>query len=220
MKKVIKKPASKMQDGGKVKIKVKIKPDRKQAREDKDKMSLQRNPLQDERLRQLDKSIKDAGFKAKEMKKGGAIKKAKSGGSFPDLNKDGKITKADVLVGRGVIKAKKGKTVKKAQLGGLLDKLAGGIGKKAGGFSRIKDMFGNSGFGGRGLMGAMSGLLAKRKKQATTQAPQQTPAPAAMKKGGKLKKQAAVAIAMKKAGKTPKTMKSGGKMKKCAYGCK
>lgn len=43
-----------------------------------------------------------------------------------------------------------------------------------------------------------------------------------MKKGGKLlKKQAATAIAMKKAGKTPKAMmKTGGKMKKCAYGCK
>ena len=27
--------------------------------------------------------------------------------SFPDLNKDGKVTKADVLVGRGVIPAKK-----------------------------------------------------------------------------------------------------------------
>lgn len=104
---------------------------------------------------EADKSLKDAGFKKigeakldtakKYMKKGGAIKKAKSGGSFPDLNKDGKVTKADVLVGRGVIKAKK---------------------------------------------------------------------------GAALKKQAAVAIAMKKAGKTPKTMKSGGAMKKCRYGCK
>lgn len=36
--------------------------------------------------------------------------KAKSGGSFPDLNKDGKITKADILKGRGVI-AKKGAKV-------------------------------------------------------------------------------------------------------------
>jgi beta-N-acetylglucosaminidase len=91
------------------------------------------------------------------MKKGGVVKKAKSGGSFPDLNKDGKITKADILKGRGVI----------------------------------------------------------------------------AKKGATLKKQAAVAIAMKKAGKTPKkmqyggkaasmapTMKKGGAMKKCAYGCK
>lgn len=35
------------------------------------------------------------------MRKGGPIKKAKSG--FPDLNKDGKITKADILKGRDVI---------------------------------------------------------------------------------------------------------------------
>jgi len=43
-------------------------------------------------------------------------KKAKNGASFPDLNKDGKITKADILKGRGVI-AKKGAKVKKAQDG-------------------------------------------------------------------------------------------------------
>ena len=41
----------------------------------------------------------------------GNLNKAKSGGSFPDLNKDGKITKADVLKGRGVI-AKSGKKMK------------------------------------------------------------------------------------------------------------
>jgi hypothetical protein len=46
---------------------------------------------------------------------GGAVK-AKNGKSFPDLNKDGKITKADILKGRGVI-AKKGMKVKKAQTG-------------------------------------------------------------------------------------------------------
>lgn len=45
------------------------------------------------------------------MKKGGAIKKMSKGG-FPDLNKDGKITKADILKGRGVIK-RKGGSVKK-----------------------------------------------------------------------------------------------------------
>tara|TARA_Y100000389_G_C17463700_1_gene523741 strand:+ start:1456 stop:1719 length:264 start_codon:yes stop_codon:yes gene_type:complete len=32
----------------------------------------------------------------------------KEGGSFPDLSGDGKITKKDVLMGRGVIKKKKG----------------------------------------------------------------------------------------------------------------
>jgi hypothetical protein len=46
------------------------------------------------------------------MKKGGKMKKAEKGGSFPDLNKDGKITKADILKGRGVI-AKKGAKMKK-----------------------------------------------------------------------------------------------------------
>jgi hypothetical protein len=38
---------------------------------------------------------------------------AKNGKSFPDLNKDGKVTKADILKGRGVI-AQKGKTIKKS----------------------------------------------------------------------------------------------------------
>ena len=44
-----------------------------------------------------------------QAKKGGAAKKKKS---FPDLNKDGKVTFADVLKGRGVINGKK-KTKKK-----------------------------------------------------------------------------------------------------------
>jgi len=50
------------------------------------------------------------------MEKGGAVKKAKKGGSFPDLNKDGKITKADILKGRGVI-AKKGASIKQCKSG-------------------------------------------------------------------------------------------------------
>lgn len=39
----------------------------------------------------------------KKMKSGG-IMKAKSGKSFPDLTGDGKVTRADILKGRGVIK--------------------------------------------------------------------------------------------------------------------
>jgi len=50
------------------------------------------------------------GRKAKNMPK------AKNGKSFPDLNKDGKITKADVLKGRGVI-AKKGAKIAKCKYG-------------------------------------------------------------------------------------------------------
>jgi hypothetical protein len=87
----------------------------------------------------------------------------KKGGSFPDLNKDGKVTQKDILIGKGVL-------------------------------------------------------------------------PKTAKKGTALKKQAATAIAMKKAGKAPKKkmmgggmakpiMKTGGKAKKmmgggkCKYGC-
>jgi hypothetical protein len=63
------------------------------------------------------------------MKKGGMIKKAKSGGSFPDLNKDGKITKADILKGRGVI-GKKGPMIKKAAKAVVAKKIVKSIKKK------------------------------------------------------------------------------------------
>jgi len=95
------------------------------------------------------KSLSSAKSASKSIAKPKAVmpkKKMKDGGkasSFPDLNKDGKITEADILKGRGVIK-----------------------------------------------------------------------------NGGALKKQAAIAIAMKKAGKSPKKAMSGMKMGKCKYGCK
>lgn len=61
-------------------------------------------PYSDQRVKALDAaSVYGKGKKT--------APKAKSGGSFPDLNKDGKITKADILKGRGVI-AKKGAKVK------------------------------------------------------------------------------------------------------------
>ena len=47
--------------------------------------------------------------------------------SFPDLNKDGKVTKADVLKGRGVEGFKKGGTVKGYAKGGCV--MAGRGGK-------------------------------------------------------------------------------------------
>lgn len=54
----------------------------------------------------------------------GIIMKSKKGGKF-DLNKDGKTTFKDVLIGRGVLPkntAKKGMKVKKAQAGDTLPK--------------------------------------------------------------------------------------------------
>ena len=56
------------------------------------------------------KSLSSAKSASKSVAKPKAVmpkKKMKDGGkasSFPDLNKDGKITKADILKGRGVIK--------------------------------------------------------------------------------------------------------------------
>lgn len=47
-----------------------------------------------------------------------AKKNYKKGGKFPDLNKDGKVTMADILQGRGVKKGMKGMKYEK---GGKLD---------------------------------------------------------------------------------------------------
>jgi hypothetical protein len=53
-------------------------------------------------------------MKTKCMSCGGSMKKYKAGGStFPDLNKDGKVDKKDVLKGRGVPGFKKGGATKK-----------------------------------------------------------------------------------------------------------
>ena len=56
------------------------------------------------------KNMRPTGPKTGRMKP--TMGSAKNGKSFPDLNKDGKITKADVLKGRGVI-AKSGAKMKK-----------------------------------------------------------------------------------------------------------
>jgi len=76
--------------------------------------------------------------KASAMKDTTTYKKSKSGGSFPDLNKDGKITKADILKGRGVI-AKKGiKTAKKMMKNGgmLAAPTKGGVSMQLGSYTR------------------------------------------------------------------------------------
>lgn len=54
-------------------------------------------------IKDLDKEVREI-----KMKKGGSVKKK----SFPDLNKDGKVTKKDVLIGRGIIKKKDGGPVR------------------------------------------------------------------------------------------------------------
>ena len=49
------------------------------------------------------------------MKKGGNVKKMAKGGKLPDLTGDGKVTRADVLKGRGVPGFKKGSKVSAAE---------------------------------------------------------------------------------------------------------
>jgi hypothetical protein len=68
-------------------------------------------------------------------KMGGTMKKAKAG--F-DLNKDGKTTFKDVLIGRGVLPktAKKGSSMKKAQMG--TDMMQSPMMKKGGAMKKCK----------------------------------------------------------------------------------
>ena len=62
----------------------------------------------DKAIRKLD--LVDAG-KVDNKKKGGQMKKKKK--KFPDMDGDGKVTKKDILIGRGVIKnAKMGMQMK------------------------------------------------------------------------------------------------------------
>jgi len=63
-------------------------------------------------------------------------KKMKDGGkSFPDLNKDGKITKADILKGRGVIK--NGGKLKKAKSGASLSPSKKNVSSELGGYKKV-----------------------------------------------------------------------------------
>lgn len=139
-------------------------------------------------------TIKKACKGALYPKSSSVSKRLKAGGSFPDLNKDGKITKKDILIGKGVLPktAKKGMKVKKAKDGkvqpmGNATKVGEGKYKSEDGNYKMKFKGGSEGSDPkivqrRTLKGLLSG---------------------APKAAGKL------------------NMKKGGKMtKKCAYGCK
>jgi hypothetical protein len=161
-------------------------------------------------------TIKKACKGALYPKSSSVSKRLKAGGSFPDLNKDGKITKKDVLIGRGVLPktAKKGMKVKKAQ-DGVMENM------KEKSKMTTKDPSGNykikinqeSGDGKvtttgkvrRTLKGFLSG--APRPDASKKNYSSET----TYKKGGSIKKKMNMGGMMKK----------GGKMtKKCAYGCK
>jgi hypothetical protein len=130
------------------------------------------------------------------MKKGGKVSKAKNGKSFPDLNKDGKITKADILKGRGVI-AKKGMTVKKAQTGKKLTPNYSNI--KAGGFDSFKTPTAKDSADYR------AGFDTKIKNKELKQSDRPS--------GTKIR-------GYNEAYKRTKKAKAGASVKKCRYGCK
>ena len=148
-------------------------------------------------------------------KNGGPVKKARTGKSFPDLNKDGKVTRADILKGRGVI-AKKGKTVKKAFLGNVLGAATGILGGGGagggllggllggGGGGLLGGLLGGGGSGGSGGGGGAMGALGGLKKSLG----------GSMKKGGRVvtKRKARSGSSVKKAQNGPPAGKLAGSM--------
>lgn len=66
----------------------------------KDKKAIMADAYSDKRVKELKMATNTPYQMEMSSKKLGSMKKK----SFPDLNKDGKVTKADVLKGRGVIK--------------------------------------------------------------------------------------------------------------------
>jgi hypothetical protein len=141
--------------------------------------------------KRTDEIAKDLEKGRKAMAKKAAPKKMKSGGkSFPDLNKDGKITKADILKGRGVI-AKKGVKVKKAQAGTAAPMK---VGLRAGQMKRL-------------------GRLAAKNPDKATKVGSRMVERATRKQRGKEFLQKNLSSLMPQS-------RSGSKMKKCKYGCK
>ena len=135
------------------------------------------------------------------------MKKDEKKSKFPDLNKDGEVTQADILMGKGVIKKAGGGMTKKGYAKGGMSKK--GYAKGGG----VKKMQMGGPTGGMGAMtgGAMSTMsMAQLKKLADAGDPKAT---AELKKrmGNKMQKPTTPATPMT----TPATpMKSGGMAKK------
>jgi hypothetical protein len=166
-------------------------------------------------------TIKKACKGALYPKSSSVSKRLKAGGSFPDLNKDGKITKADILKGRGVI-AKKGMKVEKAE-DGKMQKLP----KRKSGKLSPQMQLEMEKFKYQRDMDRMKldREMGKEKESRPSSAPIRIAKKGKMVKKSapkKMMKQASPmgAPMMKKGGAAKKTMKKGGKMSKtCAYGC-
>jgi hypothetical protein len=134
------------------------------------------------------------------------FKKSKDGGSFPDLNKDGKVTKKDVLIGRGVLPktAKKGVKMKKAQDGEKLK-----VALRSGQLKRLGRLSAKNPEKAEKVGKSMVERATRKqrgveylKKNAPSLKPSSAKSSVEMKKGGKVK-----------------SARMGGSMKKCRGGC-
>ena len=135
------------------------------------------------------------------MPRVGNMGSAKNGKSFPDLNKDGKVTRADILKGRGVI-AKKGAKIKKAQTGTAIKKFKTETQAADAGFKKIGGVYSKA-------RPKAAKTVTKMKNGGTKKAALGALLPLAMK-----------ALPMVAGMLGGKKKKNGGSMKKCKYGCK
>jgi len=176
---------------------------------------------------------------AKKMQMGGGTKPMmKKGGSFPDLNKDGKITKKDILIGKGVLPktAKKGMKIKKAQ-DGVREKYESSTSPKLKGFNPANANSAVS-IDTSGYAAGRKSFPTKLLKSGNYASVGRAEVKGTIKQNEKLKKEGRTfdeimenraKSKQRKGGVTKKSsssskmkmMKMGGKMsKKCKYGCK
>lgn len=103
--------------------------------------------------------------KKAKMEMGGTMMKNGGKKKFPDLNKDGKVTKADILKGRGVI-AKSGMKMKKQAAIAIAMKKAGKAPKKAMSGYGVDMTPGAMKMGGKAMSGMMMKSGGKKKMMA------------------------------------------------------
>jgi len=239
----IKKPAKKMQGGGVMNTKLKDVPGKVKNTVKRAVDKVKNSTIGDvvnvatgggySAVKALRKQIGPINDRMPKKKMGGAVK-AKNGKSFPDLNKDGKITKADILKGRGVI-AQNGTTQKKESLS---EKNAREWKEIKARENRIeaakKEKEKNSHSNARankvvGRTMKSGGVMKKAGKTPKAQTGNNIKVnpPAGYTKGSGYKSFGKSGVSVKKmqyggaaASMVPPMMKKGGATKKCKYGCK
>ena len=148
--------------------------------------------------------------RVKKMQDGGksalGMKSVKAG-----FDKNPGVTRADIIVAAKK-EAKDGKKVKKAQVGSK-------VALRTGQLKRVGKLAAKNPDKAEKVAGKMVERASRRQRGKEYIQKNLSELMPKSKDGSKLKKQAAVAIAMKKAGKAPKKAMGGMKMGKCKYGC-